>query len=53
MNNYNRPLSAPRKDIIWFENYYLTLVRDTFIIIIYHYICTRVIDTRVIEYKED
>ena len=26
------------------ENYYLTLVRDTFI----HYICTR-----VIEYKED
>ena len=31
-----------------FDDYYLTLVRDTFIIIIYHYICTR-----VIEYKKD
>ena len=36
------------KTLSVFEHYYLTLVRDTFIIIIYHYICTR-----VIEYKED
>ena len=36
------------RDLEELLNYYLTLVRDTFIIIIYHYICTR-----VIEYKED